>query len=588
MLLSVFPAEAEGPIVLRNVTPQTGIDFQHTDGSGGRRYIVETVASGLATFDYDADGLIDIYFLNGQPLPGTKSEGPPPLSRLYRNLGGLKFADVTERAGAGEAGYALGAAVGDYDSDGHPDIYVSNFGPNVMFHNNGDGTFADVSRRTGTAAADPRKTGAGACFLDADKDGELDLFVANYVDFSFDKPVPSTWKGFPVYPGPDRFPPLAAILYRNQGDGTFADVSRPSGIGAHRGPGMGIVCADYDNDGSADIFVGNDGGPGNFLFRNDGSGKFTEVGDLSGIAFDAAGSAHGSMGVDCADYDHDGLLDFYVTCYQRQLATLYKNLGGGLFDDVTRTTGAGQRSLNQVKWGCGFVDFDNDGLRDLFLVCGHLFDNVDLFDDTTSYAARPVLLKNTGRGTFLDVSDSSGDGLAVKSVGRGAAFDDLDNDGRVDVVILNSRRPPTILHNESTGANHWIQIRLKGVKTNRDGVGAHVRVVAGDLVQIDEVHSGRGYQSHWGSRLHFGLGKRDRVDRVEVRWIGGGLDVFENLGVDRLVALTEGTCVSAGQSVEQPVGRTERSEARRARPQASAGVASLRPPYDSDDRAPSP
>ena len=246
------------------------------------------------------------------------------------------------------------------------------------------------------------------------------------------------------------------------------------------------------------------------------------------------------MGVDCADFDHDGLLDFYITAYQRQLASLFRNLGGGLFDDVTVRTGAGQGSLNQVKWGCGFVDFDNDGYKDLFIACGHLLDNVEEVDDSTSYLARPVLLHNTGKGTFVDVSDSSGSGLRVKSVGRGAAFDDLDNDGRIDVVIHNSRRPPTVLRNESETGNHWLQVQLRGVKTNRDGVGARVKVVAGGLVQIDEVHSGRSYQSHFGSRLHFGLGKHERVDRAEVHWIGGGVDVFENLTVDRLITLREG------------------------------------------------
>jgi hypothetical protein len=303
---------------------------------------------------------------------------------------------------------------------------------------------------------------------------------------------------------------------------------------------MGIICADYDNDGDTDIFVGNDGGPGNFLFRNDGGGKFVQVADLSGVAYEAGGAAHGSMGVDGADYDQDGRLDFYVTAYQRQLATLFKNLGGGLFDDVTRQTGAGQGSLNQVKWGCGFVDLDNDGLKDIFLACGHLIDNVERFDDSTSYLACPVLLRNIGHGAFANVSETGGDGLRLKSVGRGVVFDDLDNDGRIDVVILNSRRPATVLRNVSPAGNHWLQLQLRGVKTNRDGVGARVRVAAAGLVQIDEVHSGRGYQSHFGSRLHFGLGRRDRVDRVEVRWIGGGVDVFENLSADRLVTLIEG------------------------------------------------
>ncbi|MFH1264481.1 MAG: CRTAC1 family protein [Planctomycetota bacterium] len=536
---------AEGPIVLRNVDDRTAVTFRHTDGSAGKLHIVETVASGLATFDYDGDGLIDIYFLNGAPLEGTKVDVPPK-NHLYRNLGDFRFAHVTDQAGMGDTGYGLGVAVGDYDADGDADLYVSNFGPNVMYRNNGDGTFTDVARQAGTACADDRKVGAGAGFLDIEGDGDLDLFVANYLGFSYDMRVMNARRGVPVYPVPSRFPPWPSNLYRNNGDGTFTDISEQSGVGLHEGRGMGVVSADYDNDGDTDIFVSNDGPPGNFLFQNDGTGKFEEVGWLSGTAFNYAGLAYGSMGVACGDYDNDGHLDFFVTSYQRQMAALFRNLGDGLFDDVTQATGAGRGSFNQVTWGCGLVDFDNDGHKDIFYVCGHVDDNIDQLDDTTSYLAPPELLNNNGDGTFANVSESIGDSARTPSVGRGAAFDDLDNDGRVDVVILNSRRPPTILRNESANANHSIQIRLRGVKTNRDGVGARVTVTAGDLVQIDEVYSGRGYQSHYGTRLHFGLGKRTRVDRVEVRWIGGGTDMVENVTVDRLLTIVEGGAPSKG------------------------------------------
>jgi hypothetical protein len=512
----------------------------HTDGSAGKRYIVETVSAGLALFDYDGDGDVDIYFLNGAPLKGTKVD-VPPRNALYRNDGAWKFTDVTRQAGVGDTGYGLGVAVGDYDNDGDPDLYLNNYGPNVLYRNNGDGTFSDVTKQAGVANG--HRVGAGANFLDIDKDGDLDLFVSNYVQFSYENHRGVRFNGYPAYVGPLDYPLAPNTLYANNGDGTFTDVSGESGIGAHRGAGMGTVCCDYDNDGDTDLFVGNDM-TANFLFMNRGAGKFEEVGVGAGVAYDFAGKEQGTMGVDCGDYNNDGLLDFYTTSYQGQLALLYKNLGDGSFEDVTRLTGAGEGTLPYVTWGCGLVDFDSDGDRDIFVACGHLQDNVELFDNATSYHARNILLMNTGDGKFVNVSDQCGDGLAVKLSSRGAAFDDLDNDGDVDVVILNSRREPTILRNDSPRGNHWLQVRLRGTKTNRDGVGARVKVTAGDLTQIDEVHSGRGYQSHYGTRLYFGLGKRDRVDRIEVRWIGGGVDVLENAVVDRLVTVVEGSTVA--------------------------------------------
>jgi len=528
---------AQSPIQLRDMTTATGIRFKHDDGSTGKRYVVEPVASGLATFDYDGDGRIDIYFLTGGPLEGRKVDNPPT-NALYRNLGGFRFAEVTREAGVGVPGYAMGVAVGDYDNDGWQDIYVSNFGPNLLYRNRCDGTFDEVSLTAGVRLPGKVAVGAGTAFLDADRDGNLDLYVANYLSFSYDTHPRWTYLGVHVYPGPLEFPPEPDNLFRNNGDGTFTDVSRASGVGALAATGMGMVCADYDNDGATDVFVANDVMP-NYLWHNDGKGNFQEVGLMAGVAYDAAGTPHSNMGVDCGDYDNDGRLDFFVTAFHRELPALYRNLGKGAFEDVARRAGAGEGSYNQVKWGCGFVDFDNDGLRDLFIACGNLYDNIEEFDRTTSYRARNTLLRNLGNGRFVDVTSQSGEGMQLKNVGRGAAFDDLDNDGRIDVVVLNSRSGPTVLRNESPGGNHWIQIQLRGVKTNRDGVGAHVRVVAGDLTQIDEVHSGRGYQSHFGSRLHFGLGQRDRVDRIEVRWIGGGVSLLENLAADRLVTIVE-------------------------------------------------
>lgn len=553
--------QAEGPIILRDATKQSGIGFSHTDGGGGRYYIVETVASGLATFDYDGDGLIDIYFLNGRPLCGTKSPHPPPTNRLYRNVGGFCFVDATDKAGVGDAGFGLGVAVGDYDNDGLPDVYVNNYGPNVLYHDNGNGTFTDVTKSAGAGRGD--KVGAGANFLDVDGDGNLDLFVANYSVFTYENHVATTVRGMPWYSGPRSFPNQPNQLFRNNGDGTFSEITAESGIGAHAGSGMGTIALDYDNDGRTDVFVCNDE-YWNFLFRNEGAGKFKEQALAAGVSSNFAGETVSGMGADAADYDHDGRLDLFITDFREQNPILYKNLGGGVFEDATMHAGAAAGSFPYIKWGCGFVDFDNDGHPDLFIGCGHLGDyagKIDLALFREADEVSPVLLRNTGDGKFVDVSGSSGDGMRTKLVARGIAFDDLDNDGRVDVVILNSRRPPTLLRNESETGNHWIGIRLEGVKTNRDGVGARVKVVAGDLVQIDEVHSGRGYQSHWGSRLHYGLGKHDRVDRMEIHWIGGGVDVLENVPIDRLLTIREGSNDkhATGRSLH---GKTEQAGSR--------------------------
>lgn len=532
----LLSAEPISPILLRDATAQTGIHFVHTDGGSGRRYIVESVASGLALFDYNGDGLIDIYFLNGTSLPGSPA-GQSPRSALYRNDGHMKFTDVTASAGVGGTGFALGVCIGDYNNDGNPDIYVNNFGPNVLYRNNGDGTFTDVTQAAGVANGS--KLGAGASFLDVDGDGYLDLFVADYCDFTFAKHQNRFINGHQAYSGPAIYGPVPATLFHNNRDGTFTDISRESGIAAHAGTGMGVVCADIDNDGDTDIIVGNDG-MANFVWRNDGQGHFEEIGLLSGLAYDRNGVGLGTMGVECGDYDNDGRLDFYMTHYQKQWGILYRNLGQNLFEDVTHLTGAGAGTYNQVTWGVGLVDFDNNGDRDLFIACGHIQDKVELWDDTTSYEARNLLLENRGHGKFQDVSARSGDGMALKRSGRGAAFDDLDNDGRIDVVVLNSRREPTILHNESPGKNHWLGVKLKGTRTNRDGIGARIKVVSDDLTQIDEVHSGRSYQSSYGMYPHFGLGKRQHVERIEVRWVGGGTNVVENVDADRVVTITEG------------------------------------------------
>lgn len=523
------------PIRLQDVTADTGIRFVHYDGSSGRKYIVETVTAGLALFDYDGDGDEDIYFLNGAPLRGSKTDGAPS-DALYRNDGDWRFTDVTKEAGLVETGFGLGVAAADYDNDGHIDLYVNNYGPNVLYRNNGDGTFSNVTEAAGVARGE--KVGAGACFLDIDNDGDLDLYVANYVQFTYDNHQVIWEKGFPTYISPRGYQPEPDVLYRNNGDGTFTDVSQEAGIGLVAGTGMGMVCGDFDNDGDTDVFVLNDVAA-NFLFQNDGTGKFEEAGLRTGTAYNGNGDETGSMGVDCGDYDNDGWLDLMMTTYQNELPVLYRNQGNGSFEDVTVSANAGDGAFPYVNWGVGLVDFDNEGDKDIFLANGHLQDNIGLYDDSTAYEVRNIVQMNRGDGRFVNVSDQCGDGLLPALSSRGAAFDDLDGDGRVDAVILNSRREPTVLRNESPGEQHWIQVRLRGTRTNRDGVGSHVLVTAGGRTQLDEVHSGRGYQGHWGLRLHWGLGASDRVDRLEVRWLGGGVTVLENVPADRVLNVVQ-------------------------------------------------
>jgi len=533
--LHLSAAEPVSPIQLQDVTAETGITFVHTDGSSGERYIVETIASGLALFDYDNDGQIDLYFLNGAPLPGSKETGTPRNS-LWRNKGNWRFTDVTLQSGLGDPGYSTGVATADYDNDGDQDVYVNNFGPNKLYRNNNDGTFTDVTAQAGVAAGE-NKIGAGAAFFDMDQDGDVDLFVAHYVQFDYSNHRMIRFNGHPAYASPLAFRPSAFTLFRNNGDGTFTDVSEASGVGKHTGAGMGVICFDAEGDGDTDVFVGNDQ-TGNSLFLNNGKGVFEESAGLSGVAYDYAGRSQGSMGVECADVNNDGLLDLYVTTYQKDLPTLFRNAGKGLFEDVTRLTRAGEGTLRYVKWGVGMVDFDNDGHRDLFVACGHLHDNVELFDTSTTYECPSVVFRNTGQGRFENVSAQAGSGPRVRRSSRGAAFDDLDNDGDIDVVILNSRREPTLMRNDSPSA-HWLGLKLTGTQSNRDGIGASVKVLAGDLALVDEVRSGRGYQSDYGRRLHFGLGKMDRVDRVEIRWPSGRRQTIAGPEVDRVLKVKE-------------------------------------------------
>lgn len=532
-----FTAEISSPIQLTDVTQSSGIDFVHTDGSSGKRFIVETVASGLATFDYNGDGLIDILFLNGAPLPLNVDGQAPAPNALYQNNGDWKFTNVTKEAGLNDTAYHLGVCVGDFDNDGDPDIFLNNFGPNILYQNNGDGTFIDITEKAGVSGGS--LVGAGACFLDIEGDGDLDLFVANYVNFTFDKHHITQMNGFPAYVGPLNYPSTTNQLFRNDGNGTFTNISESSGISLLPGAGMGVIAVDIDNDRDTDIIVGNDLRP-DFLLTNDGKGHFKDTGALMGLAYDAFGNVQGSMGMEVADWNHDGWFDVYITPYQRQLPTLYENRKGSYFEDVARQTGAAMGAYADVKWGVGWVDFDNDAHKDILIACGHLIDNVDQFDSNTQWAAKNILLHNTGSGKFQNVSDQSGTGLAPKMSSRGAAFDDLDNDGDIDAVILNTRSKPTLIRNESKTDNHWFQVSLIGTKSPRDGTGTRIYVKTGDMTQMEEMHSGRSYQSDFGKRLHFGLGSHTEIDHIEIRWASGATETIESIAVDQHITLIEG------------------------------------------------
>jgi len=523
------------PLRFRDVATEVGLDFVHYDGQTGQRYIMETMTGGLAVFDYDGDGLDDIYFTNGSHLPGSQRLGKPT-NTLYWNLGAWRFVEVGALAGVADPGFGLAVCAADYNNDGFADLYVNNFGPNVLLKNNGDGTFSDVTQQAGVA--DDSKFGAGCAFLDFDGDGDLDLYSANYVHFEYRFHRIRYVGGVPFSPGPLDFVPEPDTLFANLGDGRFADVSAASGVAASAGTSMGLVSADFDRDGDPDIFVANDE-MANFLFLNEGRGRFSEMGVPLGVAFDRSGIPHGSMGVDAGDFDGDGWIDLYVTSYETEHAVLYRNIQGLFFQDVSAQTGAGFGTLNHVTWGNAFGDFDNDGDLDLYVACGHTDDTAVLRNPLSAYQAPNLLLANDD-GKFVDVSDSAGEGLAVRGVSRGVALADFDRDGRLDIVVANRHGQPTLLRNETRVPHHWLQIRLMGRKANRNAVGARVEVAAGSLRLVQQVHSGRSYQSHFGLELHFGLSEHERVDSVTVHWPGSrGKTVVTEVPADQELVIFE-------------------------------------------------
>ena len=523
-----------------DVLPKTGIRFRHEDGRSGAHYFLETLGAGSAWFDYDQDGDIDIYFVNGTDLPGMKSD-VPPTNALYRNDSDGTFTDVTDEAGVGEPGYGFSCAVGDYDNNGFPDLYITNFGPNVLYHNNGDGTFTDVTARAKVGDA---LWAASSAFADYDKDGHLDLFVANYVEFDVAKNPECGTIGLRTHCGPAAFKGTASVLYRNRGDGTFADVSRQAGVFNRHGKGMGVIWCDYDNDADLDLFVANDKVE-DWLYRNEGDGTFKDVGLASGVALNEIGTAYSSMAPVFGDIDNNGWFDLVITNFQNEPNSVYYNDGDGFFSDITYRSGIGGPTLTRLAWGADFADLDNDGWLDLFVAAGHLEENVHLLNPTTTYPQQNQLFLNQGDRTFGDVSDSSGDGLLLKKVSRGAAFGDYDNDGDVDILITNSHQAPDLLQNDTVNQNHWLVFSTVGTRSNRSGIGTRIAVLAGGSIQMREVKSGGSYPSHSDMRLHFGLGKSAVVERVEIRWPSGLIEQYKNVETNRFLIATEGKGLSS-------------------------------------------
>ena len=522
---------AQEPIRFADSTASSKLDFVHEDGADNEGFLVSLMGSGLATFDYDNDGLIDVYFLTGVPLPkqavSAKGLGSnQPTHALYRNLGSNSFAKVGQQSHCDLSAFGLGIAIADYDNDGFQDAAISNFGSMQLLHNNGDGTFSEITKTAGLAESGIA-FGAGVAFLDVENDGDLDLYVADYVGFTFERFKEMQPSSFPYPPGPEQFEHRSDHLFINGGDGTFVDGSQAAGIADYRSPSMGIVCGDFDNDKDTDIFVCSDARP-NLYFVNDGKGVFKQEAQLQAVAFNAEGVAVGSMGAEAADLDNDADEDIFVTTYSAQMPLVYKNLVDLGFEDVAVASRAGLPILAHVKWGAGLVDFDNDGDRDLMIGNGHLFKWANTVEQLTAFKMRNCLLANNGKGSFKNITADAGAGMQIVESSRGLCFDDLDNDGDVDCVVLNSDAPASFLENRTSSDHNWIDIELRGTRFNRDGVGAKVTVQTGKLTQVSEVHSGRAYQSHYGSRLHFGIGKSTHIDRVTVDWLG---EVTEHQGL---------------------------------------------------------
>ncbi len=510
-----------------------GLTQRNVSGTD-QSYIVEGMMGGAAFFDYDRDGDVDLYVANGSSFAGFAA-GEHPANQLYRNDGG-RFTDVTVAADVGDTSWSMGCAVADYDNDGHSDLYVTNFGRNILYRNAGAGRFADV---TVAAGVGDMGWGTGASFGDYDRDGDVDLYVANYVDFSLDyeSPIPCLWKNVKVYCGPVGLLPAADVFYRNNGDGTFSEWTQQAGLEGEKFYGMSALFGDYDNDGWPDLFVANDSTP-NLLFRNLRDGRFAEEALMAGVAYSGEGVTQGCMGAAWGDYDNDGLFDLFVTNFADEYNALYKNEGGGFFADVSFAAGIGAAPAELVSWGTGFFDNDNDGDRDLFVANGHTYPQADLPRVNSSYEQINSLFENRD-GRLVEVSAAAGPGFTLRRVSRGTSFADYDGDGDIDLFVLNLNDPSTLLRNDGDHDNHYLLVRTVGTKSNRDGIGARVIISVGGQTQHAEVQSGGSYLSHNDLRLHFGLGKAERVDRLEVRWPSGAVQILSDIAVDQVLTVVE-------------------------------------------------
>lgn len=524
-----------------DITQQAGVRFLHRASPTPKKYLPETMGSGVALFDYDNDGRLDIYLVNGARIddptpPGTipQKDGPQYWNRLYHQKADGTFEDVTERAGVAGAGYGMGVAVGDYDNDGFEDLYVTAYGRNTLYHNNGDGTFTDVTDTAGVAGGG---WSTSAAWVDYDNDGKLDLVVTRYMVWDFS----DIWcgerrEGYRAYCHPDLFKPIPTLLYHNEGGGHFREVSQPAGL-AVPGKGLGVAIADYDHDGWPDIFIANDAMQ-EFLFRNKRNGTFEEVGLESEVAVDGDGATYSGMGVDFADYNNDGWPDLVIGTLANQKYPLYTNRGDGGFNYSSYATGLSGMTMFHSGWGLRLFDYDNDGWKDLMVAQGHVLDTIEVSSPGLRYKEGALLARNTGHG-FVDVSKSSGSVFEQRWAARGLAVGDIDNDGRMDVVITTTNGPAYVLHNETETTNHWLLLKLLGRKSNRDGIGALIRVTTPQGDQVQTVTTAGSYCSSSDRRAHFGLGQNVAARRVEIRWPSGVVQELTDVSADRILTIAE-------------------------------------------------